>query len=129
MTMPMTFGPGMANAVPDVCKTPPFAIPIPYPNIGANAMAVPGYFTVMIMGMPELNMMSMYATTNGDQAGVMGGVVSNTIMGPGRPMMGSMVVFLAGAPVWLMTNPTLHNLSNAPGVGMAPSQTCKIVLR
>ena len=124
-----TFGPGMSNAMPDVCKTPPLAIPAPFPNLAPNAMAVPTYFTIMINCMPELNLGSMYAITNGDQAGTMGGVASGTIMGPGRPVKGSMVVFVGGMPSWRLMDPTIQNLTNAPGVTMVPSQTTKIVLR
>ena len=127
--MTCTFGPGMANAIPDVCMTPPLAIPAPFPNIAMNAMAIPAYFTIMISGMPELNLGSQYAITNGDQAGAMGGVASGTIMGPGRPLKGSMVVFVGGMPSWRLTDPTMQNLTNAPGVTMVPSQTVKIVLR
>ena len=124
-----TFGPGMSLGMPDVCKTPPFAIPAPFPNIGNNAMAVPGYFTIMINGMPELNMASMYTLTNGDEGGAMGGVASGIIMGMGRPMLPSMAVFVGGMPVWRMTAMTIQNLSNAPGVTSVPSQTVKAVLR
>ena len=42
-----TFGLGQSLGFPDVCLTPPFAIPIPYPNIGMNAMAIPTYFTAV----------------------------------------------------------------------------------
>ncbi len=129
MVMPMTFGMGMSNAVPDVCKTPPFAIPAPFPNLGNNAMSVPGYFTIMINCMPELNMASMYAVTNGDEAGAMGGVVSGIIAGPGRPMMGSTCYFVGGMPSWRLTAPTIHNMMNAPGISAVPSQTVKMVLR
>ena len=127
--MPMTFGMGMSTAVPDVCKTPPFAVPVPYPNLGNNAMAIPTYFTVMINVMPELNMGGMYAVTNGDEAGVMGGVASQIVVGPGRPVMGSTTYFVGGMPSWRLTAPTIHNMANAPGVSMVPSQTIKIVLR
>lgn len=127
--MPMTFGMGMSNAIPDVCKTPPFAIPAPFPNLGNNAMAIPTYFTVMINCMPELNIMSMYAITNGDEGGALGGVASQIIVGPGRAMMGSTCYFVGGGPSWRLTAPTLQNLSNAPGVSMVPSQTVKIVMR
>ena len=126
--MPMTFGPGMSIAMPDVCLTPPVGAPIPYPNFGANAIAVPGYFTIMILGMPEMNMASMYVITNGDQAGSMGGVASGTICGPGRPLMGSMVYNVGGMPSWRITAPTLHNVTNAPGFSSVPSQTIKLVL-
>ena len=77
------FGLGMSNAMPDVCMTPPLAIPAPFPNIGTNAMAIPGYFTIMINCMPELNVNSMYAMTSGDELGTLGGVASGVIMGPG----------------------------------------------
>lgn len=127
--MPMTFGAGMAMAMPDVCKTPPFAIPAPFPNIGNNAMAVPGYFTIMINAMPELNMASMYAISNGDEGGALGGVASQIIVGPGRPVMGSMAYMVGGMPSWRMLDPTLQNIANAPGFTMAPSQTSKIVMR
>lgn len=129
MTMPMTTGMGMSMAVPDVCMTPPVAIPAPFPNIAMNAMAVPGYFTIMINMMPELNTAGMYALSSGDEGGTMGGVASGVFMGPGRPIMGSTTYFVGGMPSWLLTRPTLQNLSNSPGISQVPSQTCKQVLR
>ena len=123
------FGAGMAMAPADVCKTPPFAIPAPFPNLAQNAVAIPGYFTVLINGMPELNILSMHAITNGDEAGVMGGVVSQTIIGPARAVMGSMVVFIGGMPVQRTTDPTLQNLANAPGFNTVPGQFLRIALR
>ena len=57
----------MSMAMPDVCMTPPFAIPAPFPNIANNALAIPGYYTIMINGMPELNTASQYAITSGDE--------------------------------------------------------------
>lgn len=123
------FGGGMSNAMPDVCMTPPFAIPAPFPNIGTNAMVIPGYFTIMINGMPELNITSMYPITNGDEAGTMGGVASGMIMGTGRCLKPSMAVFIAGIPVWCVTAMTIQNLSNAPGTTMVPGQTISLVLR
>lgn len=124
-----TFGQGMAMGMPDVCKTPPFAVPAPFPNVGNNAMAVPSYFTICINAMPELTLTGMHAVTQGDEAGVMGGVVSQCIMGPARPLMGSQAVFVGGIPVWRLSDPTLHNISNAPGVTSVPSQQTKLVLR
>ena len=124
-----TFGMGMSMAVPDVCMTPPFAIPAPFPNMGNNAMAVPTYFTIMINCMPELNITAMYAITNGDEGGTMGGVASGMFMGMGRATLGSQCVFVAGLPVWRQTAMTIQNLSNAPGVTLVPSQTVKLVMR
>ena len=127
--MPMTMGAGMSIAMPDVCKTPPFAIPVPFPNIANNALAVPTYFTIMINGLPELNITGMYALTSGDEGGPLGGVASMTIVGMGRAVMGSTFYFVGGAPSWRLLAPTIQNMVNAPGTSMVPSQTVKIVLR
>ena len=129
MTAVATWGAGMSMAMPDVCMTPPFAIPAPFPNIANNVLAIPGYYTIMINGMPELNTASQYAITSGDEGGAFGGVASGTIVGPGRPMMGSAAYSVGGSPSWRLTAPTLHNLSNAPGTTIIPSQTIKFVLR
>jgi len=126
--MPMTFGPGMSMGFPDVCKTPPFAIPAPFPNMGQNVMAIPMYYTVMIMGQPELNIGAMYAISLGDEAGTFGGVVSQIFLGPGRPMLGSMLYTVGGMPSWRLTAPTLQNLTNCPGFSVVPSQVTKVVL-
>lgn len=120
--MPMTFGAGMSMGMPDVCKMPPFALPAPFPNMAMNATVVPSYFTIMINGQPELNITAMHALTNGDEAGAMGGVVSGVIMGPARCMLGSVRYFVGGAPSWRCLSPTMHNMINAPGATMAPSQ-------
>ena len=123
-----TFGLGMSMGMPDVCKTPPFAIPAPFPNIAMNAMAIPTYFTVMIMGQPELNIGSMYALSSGDEGGSMGGVVSQVIVGMGRPMLGSMTYNVGGMPSWRTTAPTIQNMMNCPGFTVVPSQTIKLVM-
>ncbi|MCA8920862.1 MAG: DUF4150 domain-containing protein, partial [Planctomycetes bacterium] len=55
---------------PDVCLTPGVPpVPVPYPNLGSNAMAVPTAPNVLISGMPGQNMGSMPTLTNGDNAG------------------------------------------------------------
>lgn len=120
---------GMSMGVPDTCMTPPFAIPAPFPNIANNALVIPTYFTIMITGMPELNIGAQHAITSGDEAGAMGGVASGMIIGMARPLMGSTTYFVGGMPSWRLTAPTLHNMTNAPGTTMVPGQTVKIVLR
>ena len=124
-----TFGIGMSQGLPDVCMTPPLAIPAPFPNLGQNALAIPTYFTIAINAMPELNITAMYAITNGDEGGTLGGVASGMFMGPGRCMLGSQVTFVAGQPVWRLTAMTLQNLTNVPGVTCVPSQNIKQILR
>ena len=67
--------------------------------------------------------------TDGGDAGTLGGVASQVVMGPGRAMLGSRTYFVGGMPSWRLTAPTLHNLSNAPGSTLVPGQTVKLVLR
>ena len=129
VTTPQTFGPGGLMAMLDVCKTPPLAIPGPFPNSGMNVAAIPTYFTVMIMGMPWLNVGTTVAISNGDEAGAMGGVVSQIIMGPGRPVVGSMIHMVGGMPSYRTLDPTLQNLANAPGTATIPSQTIVTIMR
>ena len=125
----MTFGSGMSMATPDVCMTPPLAIPAPFPNIANNGMTLPAYFTIMINCMPELNQGSQYMMTSGDEGGAMGGVASGTIMMMGRPTLCSTVYFVGGMPSWRLTAMTMQNLTNAPGCTMVPGQFIKLVLR
>ena len=124
-----TFGPGLSLGPVDMCKTPPLAIPAPFPNNAMNAMCVPGYFTIMINCLPELNVVSMHPTTMGDEAGALGGVVSQIIIGPCMCTLPSMVCFVGGTPVWRLTAMTVQNLANAPGTTTVPSQPVKQVMR
>ena len=126
---PMTFGAGASTGQPDTCKTPSPAgeVPVPYVNVASNSMAVPSYYTIMIQGQPELNLGGTYSATNGDEAGVGGGVASGTFSGPGKPMQGSMIYYVGGMPSWRVTATTVHNTGNSPGTSNVPSQTIKIV--
>ena len=123
--------PGMNFAFPDVCKTPPFAIPAPFPNIALSMMAIPTVFNQFIMGMPAHNLMTMDAISNGDEAGAMGGVVSQIIVGPSRHIMGSTNVFCGPAPATKMLDPTAQNgpAPNAVGTMLSPSQIKVMYLR
>lgn len=117
--------------IPDVCKTPigPVITPLPYPNIAMTDMAEPVVLNVMIEAMPVHNMMTMVEMSNGDQAGVLGGVVSNMIMGQVKHLLGSFKVMFMATPATMQTSITVHNglVPNAPGLTMTPSQ-CKVVI-
>jgi hypothetical protein len=121
---------GTADAMPDTCKTPAPPgppVPVPYPNTAMMMMAIPPTCTkkVFVVSMPALTMQSKIAMTAGDEAGVAGGVVSGTIMGPAQFTMGSIKVNMEGQPVAYQTCPTGHNgtSANAPvGVHASPSQ-------
>ncbi|WP_339560938.1 DUF4150 domain-containing protein [Pseudomonas sp. EA_65y_Pfl1_P113] len=128
-------GGAMANStVPDVCKTPSPAgpIPMPYPNIAETSMADPGGLVpeVLVAAMPAMNLMSKVILSNGDQAGVAGGVVSSKIMGEMAFIDGSAMVMVGGKPAVRVTCQTSHNGSppNTMGIVAAPSQTEVLVL-
>ncbi|AXM95518.1 DUF4150 domain-containing protein [Pseudomonas plecoglossicida] len=122
------------STAPDVCQTPNPAgqIPVPYPNLADTSMADPGGLVrdVLVAGMPAMNQMSKVTTTNGDQAGVGGGVVSAKIMGEMTFVNGSLQVKVGGKPAVRVTCQTTHNGSppNTMGLVSAPSQTQVMVL-
>ncbi len=117
-----TIAEGMAMGMPDVCKTPPFSEPIPYPNLAEMPMAEPAAETILIDGSPALTINSTVEETNGDQVGVEGGVVSSTIMEAMKFAEGSMKITLEGSAAVRLTTPTTHNNENTIGVVMVPSQ-------
>lgn len=125
---------GMNFAMPDVCKTPappiPF-IPVPYPNMAMGMTAVPNCLKVLIMAMPAHNLMTMIPMSNGDNAGVMGGLISQIFMGPSRHMMGSVSVLYCGLPATKLTSPTGQNgmVMNAPGMTVVPAQTKVLIMK
>ncbi|MBN9359573.1 DUF4150 domain-containing protein [Herbaspirillum huttiense F1] len=122
---------GQCMAMPDVCNTPiPPAgpVPIPYPNIAMPMMGNPATTKVMISGMPALTKSSKITMSNGNQAGVNGGVVSGKIMGPAEFIMGSMKVKLEGNPAVRMGDTTKQNDGNAVGAVLVPSQVKVMIM-
>ena len=122
---------GQCMAMPDVCNTPiPPAgpVPIPYPNIAMPMMGNPATTKVMISGMPALTKSSKLTMSNGNQAGVNGGVVSGKIMGPAEFIMGSRKVKLEGNPAVRMGDTTKQNDGNAVGAVLVPSQVKVMIM-
>ena len=122
---------GQCMAMPDVCNTPiPPAgpVPLPYPNIAMPMMGNPATTKVMISGMPALTKSSKITMSNGNQAGVNGGVVSGKIMGPAEFIMGSMKVKLEGNPAVRMGDTTKQNDGNAVGAVLVPSQVKVMIM-
>lgn len=121
---------GMALGFPDVCKTPagPVIVPIPYPNIAMGPMGVPPVPNVLFGGAPAHNLMTEIPLTQGDDGGVAGGILSSTVMGPSKCILGADTVLVGGAPATRMTSMTLQNETNAPGVCLAPSQVSVLIL-
>jgi len=126
---------GMNLGLPDVCKTPAAAgapVPIPYPNISNPATANPATAAVkvLVQGMPAVNQNTRILISNGNEAGVQGGMVSNVMMGPTSFLMGSKKVFMGGALAMRLTSMTAQNgiPMNCTGTAIVPSQTKVIVL-
>ena len=124
---------GIHIAFPDVCKTPTPAgpVPIPYPNIATGMTAVPNVPNVFISGMPAHNLATTIPISNGDNAGVLGGVASQMVMGPARHQFGSTNVLVGGMPATKMLSPTGQNgmAQNIPGATLAPSQVQVMIVR
>ncbi|HEY3815939.1 MAG TPA: DUF4150 domain-containing protein [Polyangiaceae bacterium] len=122
-----TLANGQCLAFPDVCKTPagPVTVPIPYPNMGMCPTGVQPTTKVLVMCMPALTQGSKLPMSQGDDAGVEGGVVSGMIMGEIAFRTASSKVAFQGQKVIVLTATTAHNgaSANAPmGVLLSPSQ-------
>lgn len=119
---------GNAMAMPDVCKTPPMGTPVPYPNTAEMPLAAPPTKKILVVGAPALNQASSVPMTMGDNAGLMGGVTSSTVMSEMKFSQGSTKVSLEGSPAVRLTTPTTHNNQNAIGTVIVPSQEKVMIL-
>lgn len=128
---------GMNLGAPDVCKTPappiPSPIPIPYPNIAAGPTALPptACLKVLLTAGPAHTLMTTIPMSNGDNAGVALGLVSNMVMGPSRHQIGSTNVLYGGIPATKMTSMTGQNgmSLNIPGMTLVPAQFKVMLMR
>jgi len=117
---------GKTLASPDVCKTPAPPgppVPMPYVNTATPAMANPVVTTVLVSGSPVLSKNSKIAMSNGDNAGVAGGVVSNAVMQEVCFTSASNKVTLKGKPAVRHLDQIKANKGNAMGSFIEPSQT------
>ncbi|MBF0469873.1 MAG: DUF4150 domain-containing protein [Gammaproteobacteria bacterium] len=127
---------GQSMAMPDVCKVPvpspagPIPTPMPFPNIALGNTAVPNQTKLMIMGMPAHNLMTMIPMTSGDEAGLLGGLVSQMIKGPCKHLKGSTKMMIMGIPATRMLDQTGQNgaAPNAMGTTIAPAQSKLMVM-
>lgn len=119
---------GQDFGFPDVCLTPPTPAPIPYPNIAMGPTAVGAVYNVLITAAPAHNMSTAIPLTNGDNAGVLMGVASGTVMGPARHVTAAFTVLMGGMPATRLTSMSIQNSTNVPGCRIAPSQVKVILL-
>lgn len=120
-------GGSLTALVPDVCKVPSAAgpVPTPFPNIATCSMVNPGTvcLKVMISGGLALTMTSKTLLSNGDEAGLLQGTVSSSIMGQVAFTSSSPKVRLGGSGAVRNTDATTHNMNNTTGLAAAPTQT------
>jgi hypothetical protein len=108
---------GMSIVLPDVCKTPTPAgpIPIPYPNIGKSSDASGGPSGVTVQGKMLMVKGAKYMMSSGDEAGSAGGVMSSSIKGECEFMLYSFDVKFEGKNVCRLGDPLFHNKKNVMG--------------
>lgn len=119
------------STVPDVCKTPIVVpVPIPYPNIVNSLLHIPSVFNLMFgIGLAE-NLMTMGTISNGNQPGVLGGIISSLFLGPDHYILGSFKVLADGIFATRLTS--LAGMNGMPfntvGMSILPAQTRVILL-
>jgi hypothetical protein len=116
----------------DACKTPTPGgpVPMPYPNLTQVSNASDTASNVKMAGAKVCTVKSGMSRSNGDEAGTVGGIVSNRNMADVKFKMGSSKVKVEGEKCAHLTSMTGHNGSNAnvpAGAQVAPSQTKVIV--
>jgi hypothetical protein len=104
-----------AATIPDVCKTPSPGgpVPIPYPNVSQSATLAKGTTTVKADGgMMIANKDSEFSLSNGDNAGVAGGVKSSTFMKESTWILYSFDVKMDGAGACRLSDKKFQNHEN-----------------
>lgn len=101
--------------IPDVCKTPSPGgpVPIPYPNISQSATLAKGTTTVKADGGMMIAIKgSEFSLSNGDNAGVAGGVKSSTFMKESTWILYSLDVKMEGQGACRLTDKKFQNHEN-----------------
>lgn len=126
LTLVHKFSTGISMAtIPDVCKTPSPAgpVPVPYPNIANSIALSSGTTTVKGDKAMAANKGSKFALSNGDNAGVAGGVKSSTFMKEATWILYSFDVKMDGKSAARLTDKMFHNSENAANLGGEAQQS------
>jgi hypothetical protein len=127
-----TKGGGTCFGMPDVCKTPSPAgpVPVPYPNTGQLNQATKTAKKVYFVGKLVVTIKSEIPQTQGDEAGTAGGVVSGKNMDKVTFKKGSGKVMIEGNPCVTLTGLTGQNGSNAnlPAGNVVQTQQQKVLV-
>jgi|GEM_PF-117090 len=101
------------NTLPDVCKTPPLAIPIPFENEAYSSDLIKGTSSVFADGGNMIaNYGSCFAKSVFDEPGSMGGVKSGTNRAEAEWISHSFDVFFEGKPACRLTDKMFMNHRN-----------------
>src|SRR5688572_3958589 len=105
--------------IPDVCKTPSPGgpVPMPYPNISQSITLDKGTSTVKADGMMIAIKGSEFSLSNGDNAGVAGGVKSSTFMKESTWILYSFDVTMDGANACRLSEKKFQNHENTVDLG------------
>jgi uncharacterized Zn-binding protein involved in type VI secretion len=112
------------SGAPDVCLTPTPAgpVPIPYMNTALSSNLLNGSATVKVNKMPVALKDSFFMPSQGDEPGVLGGVISAVNMGKAKFMNYSMNVMIEGRNVARLSDPMTMNGNDANTIGPAETQ-------
>src|SRR5215510_14042047 len=116
--------------MPDVCKTPPNSLPVPYPNIALSSDLANGTTTVKADGGNMCaNYGSQFGTSTGDAAGTLGGVASGTFMKEATWITYSFDVTLEGKGACRLTDKMFHNHQNTVNMAGLIQPTLEMAAR
>jgi hypothetical protein len=121
---------GISTAtIPDVCKTPSPGgpVPIPYPNIAQSITLTNGTTSVKTDKMIGAIKGSKFALSNGDNAGVAGGVKSSTFMKEATWILYSFDVKLNKKNASRLTDKMFHNAENAANLAGVMQQIAQVL--
>lgn len=110
---------GVSRAtLPDVCRTPPAQAPVPYPNVALSRNLARYPRSVRVDGgNPPAHSASIFASSEGDEPGKGGGVVSGTYAGSAAWLTSSFNVKIEGRGACRLTDKMLHNRGNTVNCG------------
>lgn len=120
-----------AATIPDVCKTPSPGgpVPMPYPNISQSNMLSKGTTTVKADGGMMIAVKgSEFSMSNGDNAGVAGGVKSSTFMKESTWILYSFDVKMDGKNACRLSDKKFQNHENTADLAGAISVPVLVTL-
>ena len=119
-------GAGEFVAAPDVCRTPPVGVPVPYVDVAFNAMAAVFAPNVLTSMLPTLTVGSLIPVSFGDEPGAMHWTIKGLAVVVGS-LSNVLINFLPAAH---LLAPTAGNKFNAPvGLIAVPSATNVFTMR